>query len=117
MQADDILFGFRTMDFDVRHFAYSLKGTQTEGASWPEKTENVRRFPPAGFTRFFFLSIFSQGWNFSGHSRFSGFRYLSESNENGTEMQFECESSPLKIQTLTISHPCLGNMSTFCLNF
>ena len=61
MQADDILFGFRTMDFDVRHFAYSLKGTQTEGASWPEKTENVRRFPSAGFTRFFSLYLAKGG--------------------------------------------------------
>ena len=43
------------------------------------------------------------GWDFSGYSRISGFRLLSENNKNGVEMHFEF--SPLRIQNLTQSHP------------
>ena len=35
----------------------------------------------------------------------SGFRFLSESNKNGVEVHLECDFSPLRIQTLTQSHP------------
>ena len=44
------------------------------------------------------------GWDFSGYSWISGFRCLSESNKNGTEMPFECDLSPCRIETLILSH-------------
>ena len=37
---------------------------------------------------------YSHGWDFSGSGQISGFKYLSESNNNGAEMHFECEFSP-----------------------
>ena len=49
----------------------------------------------------FILTV--HGWDLSGYSRISGFRYLSESNKTGFEMHFEYE---FRIQTLTWSHPC-----------
>ena len=46
-----------------------------------------------------------QGWDFSGYSRSSGFRFLLESNKNGFEMHFDGDFSPFRIQTLAWSHP------------
>ena len=41
------------------------------------------------------------------YSPISGFRFLSECNKNSAEVHFECEFSPSRIQTLTLSHPCV----------
>ena len=49
--------------------------------------------------------IYMHGWDFSGYSHISRFRFLSEGNTNGCEMQFECDFSPLRSQTLTRPHP------------
>ena len=45
------------------------------------------------------------GGTFPDYSRISEFRYLSESNKNGSEMDCECEFSPFRIQPLTRFHP------------
>ena len=45
------------------------------------------------------------GCDFSSYHGISGFRFLSESNENGVEMHFECGFAPVGIQTLTQSGP------------
>ena len=50
------------------------------------------------------------GWDFSGCSRISGFRFLSNSNKNGLEIHFEFDFSPFRIQTVTLSHSCFMNM-------
>ena len=42
------------------------------------------------------------GWDFSGYSHISGFRYLSESNKNGFEMHFESEFWHFRIQNWKI---------------
>ena len=36
----------------------------------------------------------------SGYDQISGFRFLSESNENGVEVHFEGDFSPFRIHTL-----------------
>ena len=45
------------------------------------------------------------GWDFSGYSQISWFKYLSESNKNCFETHFEYGFSPVMIQTLTWFHP------------
>ena len=39
----------------------------------------------------FHLPFFSHGWDFSGYRQVYGFRFLSESNKNGVEMNFEVD--------------------------
>ena len=46
------------------------------------------------------------GWDFSSCSQILGFRFLSESNENSTEMHFACYFASFRMQTLTLSRPC-----------
>ena len=45
------------------------------------------------------------GWDFSGYSWISEFGYLSESNNSGFEVHFECKFSTFRIQTLIWSCP------------
>ena len=52
-----------------------------------------------------FLNKTDHGWEYSGYSQISGFRFLSEGNQNGVEMHLECDVSPFRIQSLTQSHP------------
>ena len=54
------------------------------------------------------------GWDFSGYSWISGFKYLSENNKNGFAVHFECEFSPVKIQTSTWSPPHAPTWQSFC---
>ena len=61
---------------------------------------------------FSFILVLSW-WDFSGYSRISRFRCLSESNENGFKVHFECEFSPFRIQMLTWSHPCFSEAIIF----
>ena len=53
------------------------------------------------------------GWDFSGYSWISGFKYLSENNKNGFAVHFECEFSPVKIQTSIWSLPPCPNLAEF----
>ena len=48
--------------------------------------------------------------NFQTTARFQNLDILLEANQNVFEMHFECEFSPLRIQTLTWSHPCVSDI-------
>ena len=39
------------------------------------------------------------GWDFLDYGQISGFKHLSESNENSFEMHFECGFSRFRVQT------------------
>ena len=77
--------------------------TRDEGIKTGTHTQNWKG---AG-TKVALCSDLIMGGDFSGYSRISRFRYLSESNQNGVEMHFECDFSHFRIQSVNWPHPCL----------
>ena len=87
--------------FAIRYVSSRAKKRWGGGGGGPsEKFFGCAKSGPVCFRHF--------GWDLSGHSKMTGFRYLSESNRNGFEMHFESEFSPSRIQTLIWFCPWLS---------
>ena len=58
-------------------------------------------------------------WDFSGYGQISGFKFLSESNENGAEVHFECELAPFRnpVPPMKQKHECPFRIFYLCEMF